>query len=86
MASKTRDPEPIRYAVIRSIRQKRTIKEEAWRYWEIIGILQWMGASRQTAYDAGKKIIRAQPGETMMIAPEIYIEIRQQDPEPEGEA
>lgn len=82
MASNKKDPEPIRYAVIRSGRQRETTTQETWRYWEIVGTLQWMGAARQTAYDTAKWIIKAKAGDTIAIEPEIYIEIRQTE-EPE---
>lgn len=84
MANNRKDPEPIRYAVIRSKRQRETTTQETWRYWEIVGTLQWMGAARQTAYDAAKWIIKAKAGDTKEIEPEINIEIRQTE-EPEGE-
>lgn len=83
MANNRKDPEPIRYAVIRS-GKKVPAKLETWRYWEIVGALQWMGAARQTAYDAAKWIIKAKAGDTKEIEPEINIEIRQTE-EPEEE-
>ena len=81
MACTKKDPEPIRYAVIKS-GKKVPAELETWRYWEIVGALQWMGAARQTAYDAAKWIIKAKAGDTKEIEPEISIEIRQTE-EPE---
>ena len=49
------------YVTIRSPAGKKE-KLETWRYWEIVGALQWMGANRQQAYDAARWCIKAKPG------------------------
>lgn len=49
---------------------------ETWRYWEIVGALQWMGADRQTAYDAAKWAGRATPGDWYKIA----LAVEERDP------
>ena len=66
-------PERERIAVFRSGRKKETL--ETWRYWEIVGALQWMGADRLTAYDTTKWIQQAGPGDTRTIQPGIDIQI-----------
>ena len=50
-------PERERIAVFRSGKKKESLA--AWRYWEIVGALQWLGADRLTAYDAEARICRA---------------------------
>lgn len=62
-----------RAAVIRSGKKKEELA--AWRYWEIVGALQWMGADRLTAYDTAKWIMQAKAGNRREISPEITIEI-----------
>ena len=47
---------------------------ESWRYWEIVGELQWLGIERFDAYDAAKWTIRANPGETLTVG-EIRLEV-----------
>ena len=49
-------------------------KLESWRYWEIVGELQWLGVERFDAYDAAKWTIRANPGETLTVG-EIRLEV-----------
>ena len=48
---------------------------DTWRYWEIVGALQWMGADRALAYEQAKYIQKAKPGDTWRIVPDISIEI-----------
>lgn len=62
-----------RAAVLRSGKKKEVL--DTWRYWEIVGALQWMGADRLSAYDTAKWIQQAQPGESREIQPGIKINI-----------
>ena len=73
MRNSKKEPERERIAVFRSGRKKETL--ETWRYWEIVGALQWMGADRLTAYDTTKWILQARPGDTRTIQPSIDIQI-----------
>lgn len=65
-----------RIAVFRSGKKKETL--DTWRYWEIVGALQWMGADRLTAYDTAKWIQQAKPGESRDIQPGITITIEKE--------
>lgn len=60
MARKEQSQERKVYVTIRSGRKCE--KLETWRYWEIVGALQWMGADRQTAYDAARWIYQLPVG------------------------
>lgn len=53
---------------------KRKDKLETWRYWEIVGTLQWVGADRQTAYDAAKWAMKAKQGDSLTVG-EISMEV-----------
>lgn len=66
-------PERERIAVLRSGKKKETLA--AWRYWEIVGALQWLGADRLTAYDTAKWIQQAKPGDARTVPPGIDIQI-----------
>lgn len=72
MAKKQQEPERKIFVIISN--GKRKEKLEAWRYWEIVGALQWMGADRQTAYDAAKWAIRAKAGDSLTVG-EISMEV-----------
>lgn len=69
-------PERERIAVLRSGKKKESLT--AWRYWEIVGALQWLGADRLTAYDTAKWVQNAQPGESRDIQPGITITIEKE--------
>lgn len=73
MRSKQPEKERKILVTFRSERKKETL--ETWRYWEIVGALQWMGADRNTAYDTTKWIQQARPGDTRTIQPGIDIQI-----------
>lgn len=73
MRNRQPDKERTTIAVIRSGRKKETLA--TWRYWEVVGVLQWMGADRVTAYDQAKYIQKAKPGDTWRVMPDISIEI-----------
>ena len=66
-----------RIAVFRSGKKKESLA--AWRYWEIVGALQWLGADRLTAYDTAKWVQNAQPGESREIQPGITITISEKE-------
>ena len=70
-------PERERIAVFRSGKKKESLA--AWRYWEIVGALQWLGADRLTAYDTAKWVQNAQPGESREIQPGITITISEKE-------
>ena len=69
--------EPIPQKIQTEIGKKETL--ETWRYWEIVGALQWMGADRLTAYDTAKWIQQAKPGDTRTIQPGIDIQISEKE-------
>ena len=54
------------YVSLRSLDGKKE-KLETWRYWEIVGALQWMGEDRQTAYDAARLLQQLLPGEKQIL-------------------
>ena len=59
--------------IIRSGR--KTARMETWRYWEIVGAMQFdMGADRCTAIDAAKWCIHARPGDTAAFG-QISLEV-----------
>ena len=62
------------YVTIRSTAWKKE-KLETWRYWEIVGALQWMGADRQTAYDAAKWLQQLHPGDSQTLPNGITMEV-----------
>ena len=70
-------PERERIAVFRSGKKKESLA--AWRYWEIVGALQWLGTDRLTAYDTAKWVQNAQPGESREIQPGITITISEKE-------
>jgi len=70
-------PQRERIAVFRSGKKKESLA--AWRYWEIVGALQWLGADRLTAYDTAKWVQNAQPGESREIQPGITITISEKE-------
>lgn len=73
--AKPRPPEaPPVIAKMRTAKGRRETKD-TWRYWEIVGDLIWMGADRLDAYDAARWCIRAKPGETRAVKPDIEITI-----------
>lgn len=65
---------------IRSSRRKAATLD-TWRYWEIVGELQFMGATRPQAVDAAKWCIKAKPGEFAKIliseTNEIVLEVKE---------
>ena len=73
MAKKPAEPERKVLVTIRSGRKKVTL--ETWKFWEIVGELQWMGVDRMTAYDAAKWVLQLNPGEKQVIPPGILMEV-----------
>lgn len=71
--NKQEQPEKRTVVTIKAGSRKETL--DAWRYWEIVGALQWMGADRQTAYDTAKILARAKPGDRREIQPGITLEV-----------
>lgn len=77
MKRKQEAPETVIIAVIRSGRKEERF--ESWRYWEIVGALQWMGADHLTAYDTAKWIQKARPGQSLDAEPGIKITITEKE-------
>lgn len=73
MSRKDQIPERKVLVTIRSGRKKVTL--ETWKFWEIVGELQWMRADHTTAYDTAKWLQKAQPGEKREIHPDITMEV-----------
>lgn len=73
MAKKQQEPERKICVIISN--GKRNDKLETWRYWEIVGALQWMGADRQTAYDAAKWAMKAKQDDSLTVG-EITMEVK----------
>ena len=73
MKRKQEVPETVIIAVIRSGRKEERF--EIWRYWEIVGALQWMGADRLTAYDTAKALQHATPCPPKEVWPGVTMEI-----------
>lgn len=67
MAQKQQEKKPQLYVTISSGGKHVTL--ETWRYWEIVGELQFMGADRCDAIEAAKWAARAQTGEWYRICP-----------------
>lgn len=74
--AKQKEPER-KICVIISNGQRKD-KLETWRYWEIVGALQWMGADRKTAYDAAKWAMKAKPGDSLTVK-EIRMEVKDEE-------
>lgn len=70
-------PERETVVIFRSGNKKETIS--TWKYWEIVGALQWMGADRLTAYDTAKWIQQAKPGDARTVQPGIDIQISEKE-------
>ena len=77
MKRKQEAPETVIIAVIRYGRKEERF--ESWRYWEIVGALQWMGADRLTAYDTAKWIQKARPGQSRSVQPGIKITLTEKE-------
>lgn len=61
------------FVTIRSGRSR--VKLETWRYWEIVGELQFMHETRIDAVDAAKWCIHAKPGAERILPGGTTIEI-----------
>lgn len=66
-------PERELIVIFRSGKKKETL--DTWRYWEIVGALQWMGADRITAYDTAKVLQHATPCPPREVWPGVTMEI-----------
>lgn len=75
MKAKNTEPEKKIVVTIKAGTRKETI--DTWRYWEIVGALQWCGAERQTAYDTAKVLVKAKPGNRLEIQPGITLEVKE---------
>lgn len=60
---------------IRSADKRKPSVLDTWRYWEIVGALQWMGADYVQATDAAKWAIRAKAGDSLTVG-EIRMEVK----------
>ena len=76
MKAKNTEPEKKIVVTIKAGTRKETL--DTWRYWEIVGALQWCGADRQTAYDTAKVLTRAKPGDRLEIQPGIKLEVTEE--------
>ena len=63
------------YVTIRSPMGGKKEKFETWRYWEIVGALQWMGTERQLSYDAARWLQRLNPGDSQTLPNGITMEV-----------
>lgn len=72
MAQKQAEKKPRLYVTISS--GGKSVKLETWRYWEIVGELQFMGADRCDAIEAAKWAMMAQAGERI-ITGKIEMEV-----------
>lgn len=75
MAKKEPAPERKVCVIIRSADKKKPVVLDTWRYWEIVGALQWMGADRQTSYDAAKWCQQLHPGDSQTLPNGITMEV-----------
>lgn len=63
--AKQKEPERKTCVIISDGKRKDTL--ETWRYWEIVGELQWLGTSRPDALDAAKWCAKAKPGDSKAL-------------------
>lgn len=76
MARKEQIQERKVYVTIRSTTQRKAVKFEIWRYWEIVGELIFRSADRLDAYDAARWCARfAKPGDRKELFPDISLEV-----------
>ena len=62
------------YVTIRS--QRKPVRLETWRYWEIVGEMQFQGADRFEAYEAARWCGRtAKPGDKQELPCGIVLEV-----------
>ena len=75
--ARAKQPAPERkvYVTIRSPMGGKKEKFETWRYWEIVGALQWMGTERQTAYDAARLVQKLKAGDSQILPNGITMEV-----------
>lgn len=74
MAARKQQAEERRvYVTIRSGKSRE--KLETWRYWEIVGALQWMHLGRDEAYSAAKWCAKAKPGDSMAFSNGVRMEV-----------
>lgn len=64
MAQKQQEQKPRLYVTISA--GGKTARFETWRYWEIVGELQFMGVYRCDAIEAAKWAAKAQAGERII--------------------
>lgn len=75
MAKKEPAPERKVCVIIRSADKRKPVVLDTWRYWEIVGELRWMGADRQTSYDAAKWLQQLHPGDSQTLPNGITMEV-----------
>lgn len=61
--------------ILRTPEGKETDRLESWKYWEIVGALQWLHVDRETAYQTGLWCARAKPGETKTLPNGATVEV-----------
>lgn len=66
MAQKQQEPERKTFVTIRH--GNREIKLETWRYWKIVGELQFLGVDRIEAVEVAKRVMWAKAGESLSIS------------------
>ena len=69
-------PERRIIVIIRDHEKRQIEKLDTWRYWEIVGALQWMHVERQESYDAARWCARiAKPGDTKKLHNGVTMEV-----------
>ncbi len=53
----------------------KTVRFDAWRYWEIVSELQMMHTERADAVEAANWCLRAKPGDRRELANGIVLEV-----------
>lgn len=78
MARNAKDVERKVYVTIRSPYKRKSEKLETWRYWEIVGALQWMGEERSEAYEVARIIFRKKPGTGIVLGSGVTLEVTEE--------
>jgi len=79
MAARHKEPQDKRriLVILRTPEGKEAERLESWRYWEIVGALQWLHVDRETAYHAALWCARtAKPGDTKTLQNGVTMEVR----------
>lgn len=79
MAKKGQPADRKVYVTIRGENKKKPVKIESWRYWEIVGELQFIGIDRFEAYDAARWCaILAKPGDSLMLQNGVTLDVKEE--------